>query len=106
MTKADLADAIYRRHGALSRKEATALVDAVLAGISQRLAAGDSVKINGFGSFHVVKRRPRPGRNPRTGEKVLIPGRVAPLFRPSRRILHNLNCQPGSQEKGERGHGH
>ncbi|HEV8336000.1 MAG TPA: integration host factor subunit alpha [Candidatus Polarisedimenticolia bacterium] len=91
MTKADLAHAIYQRHGALSRREATALVETVLERIRQGLSTGRAVKISGFGSFTVVHRKPRPGRNPRTGESVIIPGRVRPVFRPSRQVLLQLN---------------
>jgi nucleoid DNA-binding protein len=106
MTKANIADAIYRRHGALSRKEAGALVDAVLGGIRQGLAAGDPVKISGFGSFYVVHRKPRPGRNPRTGEQVLIPGRSAPVFRPSRQVLVRLNHDRRRKPEAGGDHGH
>jgi nucleoid DNA-binding protein len=106
MTKADLADAIYRRHGALSRKEAAALVDTVLGGIRQGLAAGDPVKISGFGSFYVVRRKPRPGRNPRTGQEVRIPGHSAPVFRPSRRVLLQLNHSRARKPAGGAEHGH
>ncbi len=91
MTKADLADAIYRRHGALSRREAAALVDFILEGIRRGMASGKPVKITGFGSFSVVRRRPRTGRNPKTGAAVAIPGRTSPVFRPSRQVLLRLN---------------
>ena len=106
MTKADLADAIYRRHGALSRREAAALVDVVLEGIRRGLAAGKAVKISGFGSFAVVRRKPRPGRNPRTGEQVLIPGRSSPVFRPSRQVLLQLNHDGWPDREGGEQNGH
>ena len=106
MTKADLADAIYRRHGALSRREAAALVEVILEGITRGLAAGKAVKISGFGSFAVVRRKPRPGRNPRTGEQVLIPGRARPVFRPSRLVLVQLNEGGWRGPEGEARHGH
>jgi integration host factor subunit beta len=95
MTKADLADAVYRRHGALSRREAVLVVDRILDHIRRGLAAGHPVKISGFGSFLVVRRRARTGRNPRTGQRVSIPDRTAPVFRPSRQVVHQLNSRPG-----------
>jgi integration host factor subunit alpha len=101
MTKADLADAIYRRHGALSRKEAADLVDLVIHRIRRGLAAGEAVKISGFGSFAVVRRTSRSGRNPRTGERVTIPGHASTVFRPSRQVLLRLN--PGGGRKAEGG---
>jgi nucleoid DNA-binding protein len=91
MTKHDLADAVYRRHGALSRREAAAIVDRIFENIGRGLARGADVKITGFGSFSVVRRRPRTGRNPNTGAPVAIPARTAPVFRPSRRIVSRLN---------------
>ena len=106
MTKADLANAIYRRHGALSRREATALVDVVLEGIRSGLAAGDPVKIARFGSFYVVRRKPRPGRNPLTGEQVEIPAHAVPVFRPSRQVVTQLNDPSSRPALGEADHGH
>ena len=101
MTKADLADAVYRRHGALSRREASELVDVVLGGIRQGLAAGFTVKITGFGSFFIVRRKARTGRNPRTGASVRIPDRATPVFRPSRQIVSARNSDPwGQQDEG------
>ena len=106
MTKADLADAIYKRHGALSRREALALVEQILLGIRKGLVAGKPVKITGFGSFAVVRRRPRSGRNPRTGAVVMIPGRVSPVFRPSRQVLLQLNPEGKRGPKGGTRDGH
>ena len=101
MTKADLADAVYRRHGALSRREASELVDLVLGGIRRGLAAGFTVKITGFGSFSIVRRKARTGRNPKTGAPVRIPDRAAPVFRPSRQVVSALNADPwGQQDEG------
>ena len=106
MTKAHLTEAIYRRHGAISRREAAALVDLVLSRIRQGLVAGKPVKITGFGSFSVVRRKPRRGRNPRTGEPVMIPGRVSPVFRPSRQVLLRLNGDRWTEPQGDARHGH
>ncbi len=97
MTKAGLADAIYRRHGALSRREAIAVVDVILQEIRKGLASRRPVKISGFGSFSVVRRRSRVGRNPRTGTAVEIPGRSSPVFRPSRKMVFHLN--PGGRAR-------
>ena len=106
MTKAHLTEAIYRRHGAISRREAAALVDLVLSRIRQGLAAGKPVKITGFGSFSVVRRKPRRGRNPRTGEAVVIPGHASPVFRPSRQVLLRLNGGRWTEPEGDARHGH
>ncbi len=84
MTKADLARAIYDRHGGISNQEAQRIVDTIFETIKNRLLAGDEVRIVGFGSLEVVTRRTRRGRNPMTGEDIQLPERRALVFRPSR----------------------
>jgi nucleoid DNA-binding protein len=90
-SKTDLADAVYRRHGGLTRRDAVDLVDLVLGRIGARLAGGDAVRIHGFGTFRVVLRRARLGRNPRTGAPVPIAAARRPAFRPSRLMIRDLN---------------
>ena len=84
MTKADLARAIYERHGGISNQEAQRIVDLIFSIIKERLLKGDEVHIVGFGSLEVVERRSRRGRNPITGEDIQLPERHALVFRPSR----------------------
>ncbi len=96
-TKSDLAEAVYRVHGGLSRQESRRIVDVILDRIRHALAHGDSVLISGFGTFRVQRRRPRIGRNPRTGCAVPIAASRRPVFRPSRLILQGMN--PGRAGK-------
>jgi nucleoid DNA-binding protein len=84
MTKADLARAIYDRHGGISNQEAQRIVDIIFETIKTRLLEGDEVRIVGFGALEVVTRRSRRGRNPVTGEALQLPERRALVFRPSR----------------------
>jgi nucleoid DNA-binding protein len=84
MTKADLARAIYDRHGGISNQEAQRIVDTIFETIKNRLLTGEEVRIVGFGSLEVVTRRTRRGRNPMTGEDIQLPERRALVFRPSR----------------------
>ena len=79
MTKTDLASAVAERTG-MTKKHAGAAVDAVIAGIKESLAKGEKVRIVGFGSFSVKKRKARGGRNPRTGKAMEIPARTVPGF--------------------------
>jgi integration host factor subunit alpha len=90
-SKADLADAVYRRHGGLTRRDAVGLVDLVFGRIGTRLAGGDAVRIHGFGTFRVVTRRARLGRNPKTGAVVPIAAARRAAFRPSRLMIRDLN---------------
>ncbi len=84
MTKADLARAIYERHGGISNLEAQRIVDWVFTIMKKQLLSGDEVQIVGFGSLEVVTRRARRGRNPMTGSDIQLPERKVLVFRPSR----------------------
>ena len=91
-SKADLANVVYDVHGGLSRRDATLLVDLIFIRIRAALATGRPVLISGFGTFKVLKRDPRLGRNPRTGETVPIAATRRPVFRPSRLMVRSLNA--------------
>ena len=82
VTRADLSEAVCREIG-LSRRETSEFVESVLELISDRLAAGEAVKISGFGTFTLRDKEPRMGRNPRTGESAPISARRIVVFRPS-----------------------
>lgn len=82
LTRADLADAINRKVG-LSRAESLSLVEAVLDLMSGSLAAGNNVKISGFGTFLLRDKAQRIGRNPKTGVEVPITPRRVMTFRAS-----------------------
>jgi nucleoid DNA-binding protein len=86
MTKADLARAVYKRHGGISLQDSQRIVDLIFAIVKQQLLDGSRVHIVGFGTLEVVKRRARRGRNPATGETIELPAKRALVFRPSRAI--------------------
>ena len=78
MTKSEFIERIADKVG--SKKEASDAVEAVLDGIVDSLTAGDEVNFTGFGKFSVNERGPRQGVNPRTGERITIPGGKVPKF--------------------------
>jgi nucleoid DNA-binding protein len=84
MNKNDLSKAVHDVHGGMSYVDALRIVDLILHTIKQRLARGEKVVISGFGSFRVVQRRDRKGVNPQTGESIVIQGRRAITFKPSK----------------------
>jgi integration host factor subunit alpha len=84
MTKADIAKIVYERHGGLSNREAARLVEVIFEIIKKRLTQGDKVQITGFGTFLIRHKRERKGRNPQTGEQMVIQSRKSVVFRPSR----------------------
>jgi integration host factor subunit alpha len=90
MTKTDLVEVIYERAG-FSRREAATAVDTVLEIIKDSLCRGEKVKISGFGSFVVNRKRARRGRNPQTGDPLIITSRCVLSFKPSD-ILKDRLC--------------
>ena len=82
ITRADLSEAVHREIG-LTRREAARLVDTAIEAMSERLEAGETVKISGFGSFSLRDKGPRIGRNPRTGEEAVVTARRVVVFRAS-----------------------
>lgn len=91
MTKADLARVVYERHGGLSNKEASRLVDLILEFIKQGLSDGERVQISGFGTFLVREKKERKGRNPQTGEEMTILPRKSVVFRPSKNFQNGFS---------------
>jgi nucleoid DNA-binding protein len=86
MNKDDLTEIVYRTHGGMSYLDSRLMVDLILTIIKERLARGEKVVLSGFGTFRVASRRDRKGVNPRTGGEMLIRGRKAISFKPSRHL--------------------
>ena len=89
LTKADLGAMLFDQLG-LNKREAGDLVDAFFQIITDRLAAGEEVKLADFAGFQVRKKAPRPGRNPRTGEEVEIAGRRVVTFQSGPKLKARL----------------
>lgn len=82
VTRADLTQAMVDEVE-LSDREARALVDSVIETVAERLTAGETVTISGFGTFTVRDKSARMGRNPKTGEAAAISARHVVAFRAS-----------------------
>ncbi len=80
MNKAELINAVAASAD-VSKKDAEAVVSAMLETITGALKEGDKVQLVGFGSFEVKKRAARTGRNPKTKEAIEIPASVVPVFK-------------------------
>lgn len=93
MTKADIVARIYEKVG-FSKKEAADVVETTFEIIKGSLEKGEKVKISGFGNFVVNSKRPRKGRNPQTGEEIVIVGRRVLTFKASQILKKNLNSHP------------
>lgn len=99
MTKAEIVEQIYERVG-FSKKESADLVEKVFEIIKETLERGEKVKISGFGNFVVREKNARKGRNPQTGEEILLEARRVLTFKPSL-VLKNL-LNDGEPVAGER----
>jgi nucleoid DNA-binding protein len=86
LTKADLVDAVYERHGALTKDEAADIVEAIFGTVKNNLERGRTVKIKNFGVFEVADRAGRVGVNPTSGEPLFIPPHKGLAFRPAARL--------------------
>ena len=103
VTRADLCEAVYQAVG-LSRTESADLVELVLDEISNRIIAGEPVKLSSFGSFIVRSKGERVGRNPKTGEEVPISPRRVMVFKPSNVLKQKINqalINGGSREDSD-----
>ncbi len=90
MTKAEIVEQIYERVG-FSKKEAAELVEKVFEIMKETLAEGEKVKISGFGNFVVRQKNARKGRNPQTGQEILLDARRVLTFKPSLVLKNVLN---------------
>lgn len=85
MTKKDLIVLVSKKAN-LTNKASNDAVSAMLNGIRDSLKRGEKVVITGFGTFSVRNRSERPGRNPKTGEKITLQARRAPGFTPGKTL--------------------
>ncbi len=79
-----------------TQSEAEVVVNTVVESIIEALRRGEKIELRGFGSFRLRTRRPRQGRNPKTGTKVEVPGKAVPYFKPGKELRELLN-PPGAE---------
>src|SRR6266852_3984181 len=94
MTKADLIEEVSRL-AELTRKDSEVIVETIFDSIVRSLRVGDKIEIRGFGSFRTRQRKPRVGRNPKTGELVEVPAKKIPFFKPSKELKDLVNTGGG-----------
>jgi integration host factor subunit beta len=91
MIKSELVQRIASRNPHLYQRDVEQIVNAILDEITAALARGDRVELRGFGAFSVKSRPARVGRNPRTGDKVSVDGKVVPFFKTGKDMRERLN---------------
>ena len=95
MTKADLVEEVSKVTE-LTRKDSEVIVDTLFESVIKALRTGDKLEVRGFGSFRVRQRNARVGRNPKTGEKVEVPAKRVPYFKPSKELKDLINDGTGT----------
>ena len=90
MTKAALVDEVARVAD-LTKKHSEVIVDTVFRSIIDALHRGEKIELRGFGSFRLRRREPRKGRNPKTGDRVDVPSKRVPYFKPGKELKELIN---------------
>ena len=90
MTKAALVEEVARV-AELTKKHSEVIVDAVFESIINALQRGEKIELRGFGSFRLRRREPRKGRTPKTGDRVDVPSKRVPYFKPGKELKELIN---------------
>lgn len=90
MTKAELVEEVAKTTQ-LTKKHAEIIVNTVFESIVDSLKEGEKIELRGFGSFRIRERGSRVGRNPKTGDKVAVPSKRIPYFKPGKQLKELLN---------------
>ena len=90
MNKAQLIDAMSKETN-LTKKDVESVLNSFVNQVSNALSKKDKVQLVGFGTFETRKRAARKGKNPQTGEELVIPACVAPAFKPGKALKDSIN---------------
>ena len=97
MTKAELVEEVARV-SELTKKHSEIIVNTVFDSIISALRKDEKIELRGFGSFRIRQRRSRQGRNPKTGDKVDVPAKRIPYFKPGKELKELINSSAQSSE--------
>ena len=91
MTKSQLINELINHASHISHKDMTQIVETIFDGMSKALQGGDRIELRGFGTFEVRIRKPRVGRNPKSGTQVELGIRKVPFFKAGKELKEKLN---------------
>ena len=91
LTKAGLTQQVYKQHTSLTRQQAAEAVESILRISKDSLIDGSDLLLSGFGKFKVRDKRPRRGRNPQTGDELMLEARRVVTFKPSGILRNKIN---------------
>ena len=98
MTKAALVEEVARVTD-LTKKDAEVIVETMFQCITEALRRGEKIELRGFGSFRLRRREPRKGRNPKTGDRVDVPPKQVPYFKPGKDLKERINGRPDAGQR-------
>lgn len=104
ITKSDLVDSLFNSIG-LNKREAKELVELFFETIRGALEAGSNVKLSGFGNFTLNDKSSRPGRNPKTGEDVVVSARRVVTFKAGQKLKAKVQRYAGNKEEASSNEG-
>lgn len=91
MNKSDLIDGLTKRLPTMAGRDVEVIINTIFDSMTDALVRGDRIEIRGFGSFEVRTRKPRLGRNPKTGSSVNVSERKVPFFKVGKELRERVN---------------
>lgn len=101
VTKAEIAEHLSEKLGIMNKREAKDFVDVFFEKVRAALEDGEQVKLSGFGNFDLRDKKPRPGRNPKTGEEVTVTARRVTTFKAGQKLKAKVESYEGSASGDE-----
>jgi integration host factor subunit beta len=98
MTRSDLVGQLAEKFATLTHRDTEFAVKTIIDALSEALARGHRIEIRGFGSFSINRRPPRVGRNPRSGEQVVVPEKLVPHFKPGKALREAVDSNLPADE--------
>ncbi|MFH0800709.1 MAG: integration host factor subunit beta [Pseudomonadota bacterium] len=93
MNKSDLIEMLSRKLPSMAGRDVEVIVNTIFDSMTDALGRGDRIEIRGFGSFEVRMRKPRVGRNPKTGMSVNVGERRVPFFKVGKELRERVNTK-------------
>ena len=93
LTKAGLIQQVYKQHNLLTKRQAAEAVESILRISKDSLIDGSDLLLSGFGKFNVRDKGPQKGRNPQTGDDLMLEARRVVTFKPSGILRNKVNGQ-------------
>jgi len=91
VTKSELIEALAEGQEQLTHRDVEMAVKCILDRMTNAMADRERIEIRGFGSFSLRFRKPRTGRNPKTGSSVALPAKFAPHFKPGKELRERVD---------------